>query len=219
MDLRPYSPPWPRRLARLDSSGADVGLKPEVSNPEADLAARLTEDVSATVLPVVSAAELGALRRFQGLDRTYELVNQVLRRERGLDQLSDAEAEAVQEIITGLDALVRRWATPEPMRVYRGLRRADAVDLSASEVSRSFLSTSIARDVAINEFTAPPGGGGPALLELDIPAGADSIWVPPLGDQSLAYQGELILNPGIRIIPHRSRTVAGILIVDCEVQV
>jgi hypothetical protein len=51
--------------------------------------------VSATVLPVVSAAELGALRRFQGLDRTYELVNQVLRRERGLDELADAEAEVV----------------------------------------------------------------------------------------------------------------------------
>jgi hypothetical protein len=97
--------------------------------------------VSATVLPVVSADELGALRRFQGLDRTYELVNQVLRRERGLDELADAKAEVVLEITAGLNALVRRWATPEPMRVYRGLRRGDAVHLNASEVSRSFLST------------------------------------------------------------------------------
>lgn len=204
---------------RASTIGVTKHDAPEVSFPEADLAARLSEDVSANVLPVASESELGALRRFQGLDRTYELVNRVLRRERELGDLSDAEAEVVVEISAGLNALVRRWATPEPMRVYRGLRRSDAVDLTSSEVSRSFLSTSVARDVAITEFTAPPGSGGPALLELDVPAGTDAIWVPPLGDPSLAYQGELILDRGIRIIARRSRTVADILVVDCEVQV
>jgi len=62
-------------------------------------------------------------------------------------------------------------------------------------VTRSFLSTTIFRDVAVAEFTLPPGSDGPAILEIDVPAGTPAVWVPPLGDPALAYQGELLGAP------------------------
>lgn len=80
------------------------------------------------------------------------------------------------------------------------------------------MSTSLDREVAVDEFTVPPGESGAALLELEVPAGVHAIWAPPLGDPALAYQAELILDRGVRIIPRQQRTEAGILVVDCEVQ-
>lgn len=78
---------------------------------------------------------------------------------------------------------------------------------TAGEVleSKSFLSTTIHRDVAMREFTAPPGSGGAALLEIEVPAGTPALWVPPLGDPVLRYQGELVLPRGteLRIRGHR----------------
>lgn len=85
-------------------------------------------------------------------------------------------------------------------------------------VTRSFLSTTIVRDVAVSEFTIPPGRGGPALLEIDVPVGTPAIWVPPLGDPMLAYQGELLLPRRLPLSVRASRDEAGILVVDCEVQ-
>jgi len=162
--------------------------------------------------------ELQALHAYQSLDRGYELVNRVLRREVDVGALAPDEANTVEVIVEGLTALVRRWSSPEPVRAYRGLRSRDAIDLTSLYIAETFVSTSLDREVAVDEFTVPPGESGAALLELEVPAGVPAIWVPPLGDPALAYQAELILDRGVRIIPRQQRTEAGILVVDCEVQ-
>ncbi|OBA39662.1 hypothetical protein A5766_02680 [Gordonia sp. 852002-51296_SCH5728562-b] len=90
------------------------------------------------------------------------------------------------------------------MLVYRGVRSAPKVfgldtsalsDLIGQTVPLSgYFATSVHRAVAANEFTRPPSSPGPALLELEVPAGTPALWIPPLGDGALAYQGELLLS-------------------------
>lgn len=129
-----------------------------MSDADQDLAACLTEHVRREVLPLVGDAEISALRRYQALDRTYELVNQVLRAERHPDELSNDELVAVRVLVRDLDVLLARWRTPEPVRVYRGMRNRVGFDVDESPVvSRSFLSTTVFRDVAIREFTVSAG--------------------------------------------------------------
>jgi hypothetical protein len=190
-----------------------------MTDPTSDLAARLSESVAAELTGQVSEAELVALRRYQALDRTYALVNQVLRAERHPDELADEEFAAVRALVRDLDDLLARWRTPEPVRVYRGLRSRTGLRFGQSPVvSRSFLSTTLFRDVAVAEFTTPPGTGGPALLEIVVPSGTPAIWVPPLGDPALAYQGELLLGREVRLAVRDRSVEAGILVVDCEVE-
>lgn len=190
-----------------------------MNDADQDLAARLTEHVRRELLPLVDDAEIVALRRYQALDRSYELVNAVLRAERHPDELSNDELVAVRALVRDLDVLLARWRTPEPVRVYRGLRSRVGFDVDESPaVSRSFLSTTVFRDVAVREFTVPPGPGGPAVLEIDVPAGTPGVWGPPLGDRALAYQGEVLLGREVRLVVRDSDFKAGILVVDCEVE-
>lgn len=185
-----------------------------------ELAARLTAHVRRDVLPLLGGLEASALRRYQAMDRTYELVNRLLRGEPQADALTDEQDAAVRDIVRRLNQVLNRWRTPEPIRAYRGLRSRVGLDIVADVplVTRSFLSTTIVRDVAVSEFIKPPGPGGPALLEIDVPAGTPAVWVPPLGDPALAYQGELLLPRRLPLTVRASRDEAGILVVDCEVQ-
>lgn len=188
----------------------------EVTEPTVELATRLTESTR-VVAASATDGELAAVRRYQALDRTYEMVNRLLRYEPGADELSDAELADVRDIVRGLSQLLERWRTPEPLRVYRGLRsRAGLTDVRI--ITRSFLATTIVRDIAIDEFTVPPAPGGPALLEIDVPAGVPAVWVPPLGDPALAYQGELLLPRRLLLLVRSSSEEAGIVVVNCEVE-
>lgn len=191
-----------------------------MDHSDRELAARLTEHVRSDVFPLLVDTEVSALRRYQAMDRTYELVNRLLRSEPGADELSDEQDAAVRDIVRHLNRTLNRWRTSEPIRAYRGLRSRVGLDAVADVplVTRSFLSTTIVRDVAVGEFTIPPGPGGPALLEIDVPVGTPAIWVPPLGDPTLAYQGELLLPRRLPLIVRASRDEAGILVIDCEVQ-
>ncbi|MHB1444982.1 MAG: ADP-ribosyltransferase [Acidimicrobiales bacterium] len=189
-----------------------------MSDWHGDLAARLTEAVRAAVMPLATDPELAALRHYQGLDRTYELVNQFLRGQRQADDLSAAEAAEVRSIIGGINELLKRWRTPEPLVVYRGLRGRTGLSLDPNLESRSFLSTTIARDVALGEFTVPSGPGGSVLFEISVPAGTPGVWVPALGDPALAYQGELLLGRGVQLAVRDRRDEGGILVLDCEVE-
>ncbi|HVA44224.1 MAG TPA: ADP-ribosyltransferase [Acidimicrobiales bacterium] len=183
-----------------------------------DRAERLTQEVRRAVLPITTDAELAALRRYQALDRTYELVNQFLRGERQAEDLSAVEAAEVRSIVMGLSELLKRWRTPEPLVVYRGLRSRTGLPLDPNLEAASFLSTTIARDVALAEFTVPSGPGGPVLLEISVPAGTPGVWAPALGDPALAYQGELLLGRGVQLAVRDRRDEAGILVLDCEVE-
>ncbi len=188
-------------------------------DPARALAASFSDEVIREILPVISAAERDALRRYQALDRTYELVNQVLRGERHPGTLSADEALAGREIARGLTEMLRRWRTPKAVVAYRGVRSRSRLDLAAGRLlSNSFLSTALFRVVAVDEFTVPAGADGPALMEIAIPSGMPAVWVPPLGDPALAYQGELLLDRGATVVVRGSRDEDGILVVDCEVE-
>ena len=186
-----------------------------------DLAARLTE-ASTTVAGALTADEVDAIRRYQGLDRTYELVASVMRGLRSPGDLTAPEAELVTKILRALPVSIARWRLPEPLRVYRGQRSVARFFGSGAPEERvlvadSFLSTTIFREVALDEFMRPAGPGGPALLEISVAAGTPALWVPPIGDPALAYQGELLLDLGSRIAVRGERQEGGILVLDCEV--
>lgn len=186
-------------------------------NTVAEIAAMLDADVGAHDV-VANDAELRALHRYQSRDRAYELINGLLRRKLDPETIGLEQLELINETVTALNALVRRWRVPEALRVFRGLRRRDveALDPGANPV-RSFVSTTLDRDVAVREFMVPPGPTGPAMMEIDVPAGVPAIWVPPFGVASLAYQHELILDRRVRIVTGRRRTEGDTLVVDCEV--
>lgn len=140
-----------------------------------DLAARLTEAAEA-VATALTDDEVAAIRRYQGLDRSYELVASVLRGLRSPEDLTAGEAELVTMILRALPVSIARWEVPEPLRVYRGQRSVARLLGSGPRdqrvlVANSFLSTTIFREVALEEFTKPAGPGGPALLEISVPAG------------------------------------------------
>lgn len=115
-----------------------------------------------------------------------------------------------------------RWQLPENVRDFRGQRSMNRVfggrpRVGAELEAESFFSTTIQRDVAVREFTVRPGPGGPVLLEISLPAGASALWVPPVGDPALAYQGELLLPRRIPLAVRAEREEPGILVLDCEV--
>jgi len=192
-----------------------------MSDPDEDLAARLTEDARG-VTEAFTAEEVAAIRRYQGLDRTYALVAEVLRNPGSADDLTDEQADVVDTIVRVLSAATRRWRVPVPVQVFRGQRSLARVFGAEARVGRTiqpamFLSTSISRDVAVQEFAAPPGPGGAALFEVSVPAGTRGLWLPPIGDPALAYQGELLLPRRTRLLVRDEREEAGILVLDCEV--
>jgi len=185
-----------------------------------DLAVRLTEAAKA-VAAALTDDEVAAIRRYQGLDRSYELVAAVLRGRCSPGDLTAPEAELVTMILRALPASIARWRVPEALRVYRGQRSVARFLGSGARggvlVADSFLSTTIFRKVALDEFTKPAGPGGPSLLEISVPTGTPALWVPPIGDPALAYQGELLLDLGSRIAVRSERQEGGILVLDCEV--
>lgn len=192
-----------------------------MSSPDEDLAARLSA-ATRTVTASLTMEERAVIRRYQARDRTYELVAAVLRGQLTSDDLTAENAELVSGIIDALIPATNRWRLPEPLRVYRGQRRSSRVVGSGPSIGRvliadTFVSTTIYRQVAIDEFTQPPGPGGPALLEIAAPAGTAGLWLPPAGDPDLAYQGELLLPRETRIVVRGEREDAGILVLDCEV--
>lgn len=186
---------------------------------ESELFDRLTNG-SRVAYGAVARGEVDAVRRYQAPDRFYVVVNRVLRGDRSI---AGEEARVAAKVINGLDAVVKRWVTPEPLRVFRGVRNAAQVFGTVPPrpgtqlVPRGFVSTSIYRDVAVSEFTVPAAAGRGALLEIDVPVGTPAIWVPPLGVPELARQGELVLNRGIRLSLGDCRAEGGIVVVTCEV--
>lgn len=176
----------------------------------------------AAALGELTAAESQAVLRYQATDRIYELVSEVLRGSVAYDDLDHDQSEVVAQMIATLDGLTTMWRLPEAVVAYRGQRSLDRTFGPPPPTGReyeidSFLSASIHRHVAIDEFTEPPGPGGAVLLEILAPAGTPALWVPPVGDPALEYQGELLLPRRTRICVGAVDTVAGILTVSCEV--
>ena len=172
-----------------------------MSEPDNELAERLAESAR-TATASLTAEEVEAVRRYQARDRTYELVAAVLRNPKSSDDLTEEQADLVDRIVRLLSAATRRWRTPASMPVYRGQRSLDQVFGAGPRVGRTiqpttFLSTSVYRDVALEEFAAPPGPGGPALLELVVPAGTYGLCYRPSVIQSLPTKGSCSCRDGL----------------------
>lgn len=193
----------------------------EPSGSPDEVAARLSADVRASALPVITQAERLALTRYQGLDRFYELVNGVLRGELRFSELEEVSKERVAAAVRGLGTLLGRWSLPEPVRVYRGVRDLTRTfgtmpQPGTRHVLTGFVSSSLHRSVALDQFTGPRLGVA-AVLVLDVAPGTPAIWLPPLGDPSLADQAELLLGPSTTVVVNATDDRSGTLEVTCEV--
>lgn len=162
------------------------------------------DEMFASQAASATESERAAVRRWQSTDRFYQLVQAVLR-----SSGDDAAAAAVAEQMTGLMA---RGRTSSEIVAWRGVRSSvntfelDSGDLGplvgSHFTARGFLATSTLRS-AVEAFLVPDGPGGAVILKLTVPSGEPALWVPPLGDPSLAPQAELVLRPDRRILVER----------------
>lgn len=188
---------------------------------ENELADRLSASVRATVLPVITETELDGVRQYQAQDRFYEVVNGVLRGDLSLGTLDVDLGSRVVATVRGMDLLLERWRLPEAVRTYRGVRDL-ALTFGAiprpgeRRVLAGYMSSSLHRSVALDEFTKPTTVVA-ALLTIDVPAGVPAIWVAPLGAPALADQAELVLGPSITLVVHELDDRSGTLELTCEV--
>lgn len=139
------------------------------------------------------------MQRWQGLDRFYQQVQAAVTDAPGSTDEAFAVAEDLRRIAQRLD---------EDVQVWRGIRSVeDSFDSGLDQLAarpaailRRFLSTSVHQRVARSEFTRP--GRDPALLKITARAGVRAVWIPPIGDPDMSYQGELLFQPGalVRIV-------------------
>lgn len=146
----------------------------------------------------LSDEQRAAVVRWQGADRFYEQINAALRGE-----TDDPEALDTADTLLG----VVTHPLAGEYTVWRGARSVEAAfDVAADRLEEliglreplvRFTSTSLDENVAINEFTKPQLKGGAVLMELALAPGVRAAWIPPIGDQEMAYQQELLLRPGM----------------------
>ncbi|MCG7633959.1 hypothetical protein MHN80_16740 [Gordonia McavH-238-E] len=149
----------------------------------------------------LTADERAIIDTWQRDDRTYDELQKATR--------GESDDPYYMEKAEELDALVRRHRLRRPVQAYRGVRdirkvfgvdHTDLGELGGQEVLLAgFFGTSIDRQVAIDEFTRPSLGGGPALIEVLIPVGVRALWVSLSGDERLRYQRELLLPSFVTI--------------------
>ncbi len=134
---------------------------------------------------------------WQGRDRFYERVQDALLGETASD-------EAVQVA----DHLL--LATSHPLQgeytTWRGVRSSAAsFGVADSDLERivgetrpmdRFVSVSLHRSLALDEFTRPELAGGAVLIEVRLKPGTRVAWLAPVGLSDYVYQQEILLRPG-----------------------
>ncbi|BBY58364.1 hypothetical protein MSAR_15000 [Mycolicibacterium sarraceniae] len=115
---------------------------------------------------------------------------------------------------------------PEDVEVWRGIRNSVAVfGVPAAKIDSliggdgtevpMFFATSLSRNVAATEFTTP--GPYPVLYKITAQAGTPAVGVSPIGQQSDAYQQELLFPPGVVVRILRVDRRLRVPVVDVEV--
>lgn len=145
---------------------------------------------------------LASVRAWQRTDRTYELVQQVVRGE-PIAMVDQSRLRAARGARRHLDLAIQSGFTPFPLRVFRGLRNVEAslgVPFPDQAPGRrivlpGFSATTIFHVIAADEFTARHG----VRLELVVPPGTPALWVAGVGHPALRYQGELLLEADTKI--------------------
>jgi hypothetical protein len=190
-----------------------------ISSDEEAVLARL-DAAFAGQRAALSARQLGVVRAWQRTAREYELAQAVARGTADRGPLSPLVVEQVLEFQRGLDGAIRTARLPFDLTVYRGirsLRRTFGVDDPAdigceSREFEGYTATSVLRQVAIEEFTAPAG----ALMEVVVGAGTPALWVAGVGTVRLRRQGELLFGTRlhIRVVGYRQESGLPVLAVE-----
>lgn len=161
-----------------------------------------------------------ALVRWQRADvRFYRRIQNLLRS--GVD---DPEADEVAELL--LDAIAAGRLARD-ITAWRGLRNVSALfgvdvaglsSLIGHEIrADGLLAVSIARSVAVGEFTRPPSADGAGLVRARIPRGTPAAWVKLVGAAEMEYQQELLLSDGHHLRVLDVAYTGDLPIVDVEV--
>lgn len=143
-----------------------------------------------------------ALKQWQGVDRLYERIQRLLRDEAGDEETDEKLLDTLETILEAVEAgiLARDVVTWRGVRsTIRSFGRpnSDLVGLVGKELRQDgLLAVSTSRTLALEQFTRPPLGGGPALLRVAVPAKTPAAWLPLGGDPEMQYQRELLLGPG-----------------------
>lgn len=152
--------------------------------------------------------------RWQAKDRYYE---QVQRAAQGDPDASDD----ARKVVSVLHDLARPLL--DDVQVWRGIRSVrDSFHVGIGELCAGtthitvwFVAAAIDPNVARDEFTGP--GRDPAVLKIRAKAGTGAIWIPPIGDPDVAYQGELLLIPGSMLRILAVATMSGLPMIEAEV--
>ncbi|MDI9898465.1 phage minor head protein [Rhodococcus sp. IEGM 1409] len=144
----------------------------------------------------LSDEERAAVRRWQGMDRFYRRIQDVVRNE--------AEDEEAQDVIDALLPLLSGNAVQSDVVLYRGIRNVSTlIRRTNSDLERyigqtiptpGFLAASTSREQATSGFTRPFVGGGPVLFELTVRAGTPAFWIAGAGDPAMTDQRELLMD-------------------------
>lgn len=126
-------------------------------------------------------------------------------------------------VVRNLSKLARQIRSE--LQVWRGIRSTRSTfgvtpDSLGELIGRTwtedrFLATTLDRGVATPEFTHP--GAGPAILHITVRPGVRAVWIPPLGNQEFAAQGELLFTPGIDVRILEVVTAGAIPVIEVEV--
>lgn len=162
----------------------------------------------------VDAGQKASAERWQQRDRYYEQVQAAAVHD------ENATDESLQVMNDLQDMAI---ALPEDVEVWRGVRSIeetfgtgiDGLIGRDDEIVRRFMSTTVHKNVARGEFTRP--SKSPALLKVTAHAGAAAVWMPPIGDPEMAYQGELLFRPGCLLRILAVDTSADVPVIEVEV--
>lgn len=143
---------------------------------------------------------LASVRAWQRLDRTYELIQCLVRGAKAVDATT-GDVRRAETVRRHLDVAIASGRVPFDVVVYRGLRDLRRVirvkhpseTIGARLRLTGYTATTISKAVALEEFTRERG----LLLQIAVPAGTPALWIAGVGDPKLRRQGELLLRDGI----------------------
>jgi ADP-ribosyltransferase exoenzyme len=167
----------------------------------------------------ITSEERFAIDRWQSRDRTYELVNRLLRGREDSNSLSEEQTDLVAVVIDGLESAIAKGLVTQDLTLFRGVRNLAGTfgyedgGLLVGQRFRlkGFMSLSVDRSVAEAEFTSDPRG---ATLRVLVPAGVNAAWIAGVGDP---LQGELLLGHLTGLLIRACNMFETPVLLDCEV--
>ena len=205
----------PDEAVEEDVAEPDVADEPEPITPDVEaparggptpeegaaLAAQFDEDFAEPIAQL-TPEQRNAVHRWQGMDRFYSRMQDVIR--------NDADDDEAADVADILDTAILASVLPRDVVLYRGIRNVSTlIRRTNSDLDRyvgqqipspGFFAASTSREQAASGFTRPFSGGGPVLFELTVRAGTPALWVSGSGDPEMADQRELLMGTATTLL-------------------